>query len=65
MYQDKLVFSQLMAYFLLSKFRRCVATQNGDHKVRDFSCPDQFFAMAFAQLTYSESLHCIEVNHGV
>jgi hypothetical protein len=46
----------------LSSFRRCVADHNGEHKIKDFSCLDQFFAMAFAQLTYRESLRDIEVN---
>ncbi len=62
MHQGKLVFSQLMAYLPMSTFRRCVAKHRGDHKVKDFSCLDQFFAMAFAQLTYRESLRDIEVN---
>ena len=51
-----------MRYLPLSTFRRCVADHRGDHKVKDFSCLDQFFAMAFAQLTYRESLRDIEVN---
>ena len=59
MHQGKLVFSQLMAYLPMSTFRRCVARHRGDHKVKDFSCLDQFFAMAFAQLTYRESLRDI------
>ncbi len=46
----------------LSTFRRCVAAHRGEHKVKDFSCLDQFFSMAFAQLTYRESLRDIEVN---
>jgi hypothetical protein len=62
MHQGKLVFAQLMLYLPLSTFRRCVAAHNGEHKVKDFSCLDQFFAMAFAQLTYRESLRDIEVN---
>src|ERR1019366_1034815 len=62
MHQGKLVFSQLMTYLPLTTFRRCVATHRGEHKVKDFSCLDQFFAMAFAQLTYRESLRDIEVN---
>jgi hypothetical protein len=62
MHQGKLVFSQLMAYLPMSTFRRCVAKHRGDHKIKDFSCLDQFFAMAFAQLTYRESLRDIEVN---
>jgi len=62
MHQGKLVFAQLMLYLPLSTFRRCVAEHRGEHKVKDFSCLDQFFAMAFAQLTYRESLRDIEVN---
>ena len=50
MHQGKLVFAQLMLYLPLSTFGRCVADHNGEHKVKDFSCLDQFFAMAFAQL---------------
>ena len=60
--QGKLVFSQLMAFLPLSTFRRCVAMHRGDHKVQDFTCMDQFLTMAFAQLTYRESLRDIEVN---
>ena len=62
MHQGKLVFAQLMVYLPLSTFRRCVADHRGEHKVKDFSCLGQFFAMAFAQLTYRESLRDIEVN---
>jgi hypothetical protein len=62
MNQGKLVFSQLMAFLPLSTFRRCVAKHRGDHKVQDFTCMDQFLTMAFAQLTYRESLRDIEVN---
>ena len=51
-----------MLYLPLSTFHRCVAEHNGEHRVKDFSCLDQFFAMAFAQLTYRESLRDIEVN---
>jgi Transposase DDE domain/Domain of unknown function (DUF4372) len=62
MHYGKLVFSQLMAYLPLNVFARCVATHRGEYKVKDFSCLDQFFAMAFAQLTYRESLRDIEIN---
>jgi hypothetical protein len=62
MHQGMLVFSQVMAHLPLSTFRRCVAAHRGDHKVQEFSCLDQFFAMAFAQLTARESLRDIEVN---
>jgi hypothetical protein len=62
MHQGKLVFAQLVLYLPLSTFRRCVADHKGEHKVKDFSCLDQFFAIAFAQLTYREPLRDIEVN---
>jgi hypothetical protein len=48
--------------FALSTFRRFVAAHRGEHMVKDFSCLDQLLAMAFAQLTYRESLRDIEVN---
>lgn len=62
MHQGKLVFSQLMVHLPLSTFRRCVAKHRGDFKVKDFSCLDHFLAMAFAQLTWRESLRDIEIN---
>lgn len=60
MHQGKLVFAQVMAHLPLSTFRRCVARYSGEHKVKSFSCLDQFYAMAFAQLTFRESLRDIE-----
>ena len=60
MHQGKLVFAQVMAHLPLSAFRRCVARYDGEHKVKSFSCLDQFYAMAFAQLTFRESLRDIE-----
>jgi hypothetical protein len=62
MHQGMLVFAQVMSHLPLSTFRRCVAAHRGEHKVQEFSCLDQFFAMAFAQLTARESLRDIEVN---
>jgi hypothetical protein len=62
MHQGMLVFAQVMAHLPLTTFRRCVATHRGDFKIQEFSCLDQFFAMAFAQLTSRESLRDIEVN---
>ena len=62
MHQGKLVFAQVMAHLPLTTFRRCVARYKGDHKVQDFSCLDQFLAMAFAQFTYRESLRDIQIN---
>lgn len=61
MFAGKLVFSQVMDFMPLHTFRRCVAKYQGDYKVRSFSCLDQYFCMAFAQLTYRESLRDIEV----
>jgi len=60
MNQGKLVFAQVMEHLPLTTFRRCVARYQGEHKVKTFSCLDQFLCMAFAQLTYRESLRDIE-----
>jgi hypothetical protein len=60
MNQGQLVFAQLMQHIPLTTFRRCVARYGGHHKVKSFSCMDQFLSMAFAQLTYRESLRDIE-----
>jgi len=49
-----------MRHLPLTTFRRCVARYNGEHKVQSFSCLDQFLCMAFAQLTFRESLRDIE-----
>ena len=60
MHQGKRVFAQVMAHLPLSTFRRCVLRHGGERKVKSFSCLDQFYAMAFAQLTFRESLRDIE-----
>jgi hypothetical protein len=60
MHQGQLVFAQLMRHLPLSTFRRCVAHYDGEHKVKSFSCLDQYLCMAFAQLTYRESLRDIQ-----
>jgi hypothetical protein len=60
MNEGKFVFAQLMQHLPLSTFRRCVQLYQGEHKVRSFSCLDQYLCMAFAQLTYRESLRDIE-----
>jgi len=60
MNQGKTVFSQLMDFLPLHQFRKCVRRYGGNCRVRSFSCLDQFFCMAFAQLTYRESLRDIE-----
>jgi hypothetical protein len=61
MHAGKLVFAQVMDHLPLHRFRRCVARYDGEHKVKRFSCLDQFLCMAFAQLTYRESLREVEV----
>ena len=56
----KMVFAQIMEHLPLTTFRRCVARYGGEHKVKTFSCLDQYLCMAFAQLTYRESLRDLE-----
>lgn len=60
MYTGRLVFSQLMDYLPIHTFRRCVQRYHGNHKIKYFKCLDQYLCMAFAQLTYRESLRDIE-----
>lgn len=55
------VFSQIMNHLPLHDFRKCVRKYRGDYKIKNFSCLDQFLSLAFAQLTYRESLRDIEV----
>ena len=54
------IFSQIMDFLPLYEFRKCVKRYRGNYKVKSFSCLDQFLCMAFAQLTYRESLRDIE-----
>jgi hypothetical protein len=60
MLPGRTVFAELMSYVSPRKFRTCVDRYGGDRKVTRFSCWDQFLCMAFAQLTYRESLRDIE-----
>ena len=60
MYSGRLVFSQLMDFLPMHQFRRCVNKYQGNYRTRSFSCLDQFLCMAFAQLSYRESLRDIE-----
>ena len=60
MQQAHYVFSQVMAHLPLTTFRRCVARYRGEHKIKRFSCLDQYLCLAFAQLTWRESLRDIE-----
>jgi hypothetical protein len=68
MNQGRTVFSQLLSLLPDREFRRCVARYDGDRRTRGFSCWDQYLAMAFAQLTYRESLRdieaCLRAMHG-
>ena len=61
MYNGQIVFSQLMAFVPRRPFDTCVRRYHGQRRVRRFSCRDQFLCMAFAQLTYRESLRDIEM----
>lgn len=61
MYSGKIVFSQVMDHLPIHVFRRCVRRYHGNKQVKRFTCLDQFFCMAFAQLTYRDSLRAIEV----
>jgi len=60
MYSGKLIFTQVMDFMPLKTFHRCVERYQGNFSVKSFSCLDQFRTMAFAQLTYRESLRDIE-----
>jgi hypothetical protein len=60
MYSGKLVFSQFMNFLPMYDFNKCVTKYKGNYKVKSFTCIEQFYTMAFAQLTYRESLRDIE-----
>ena len=64
MNQGRTVFSQLISFLPDREFRRCVERYHGDLRLRDFTCWNQYLAMAFAQLTYRESLRDIEACLG-
>ena len=65
MHSGRFIFSQLMDFLPRYEYHKCVQRYRGNHRVRSFSCYDQFVCMAFAQLTYRESLRdivtCLEV----
>jgi hypothetical protein len=60
MNEGRTIFSQLISFLPDREFRRCVQRYRGDSRLRGLSCWEQFLAMAFAQLTYRESLRDIE-----
>ncbi len=60
MNQGSTVFAQVLDFLPKRQFRRCVQRYQGNYRVRSFTCFDQYLCMAFAQLTYRESLRDIE-----
>ena len=60
MNSGKTIFSQIMDFMPMYEFRKCVTRYQGNHNVKSFSCLDHFLCMAFAQLTFRESLRDIE-----
>jgi hypothetical protein len=62
MHLGQLVFAQVMTYMPLRAFSRMVLARRTQHKVKDFSCLDQFLGLSFAQLTAREFLRDIEIN---
>jgi len=61
MFTGRLIFTQVTEFMPKPIFHRCVEKYQGDFNVRTFTCLDQFLCMAFAQITYRESLRDIEV----
>jgi len=61
MFQGRTVFSQLLDFLPRHEFDKCVDRYRGNHRVRHFSCYSQFLCLAFAQLTFRESLRDIEI----
>jgi len=61
MHSGRIIFSQLMSFLPRHEFNKCVRRYQGEQRIRNFSCFDQFLCMAFAQLTYRESLRDIEI----
>ena len=60
MNKGRTIFSQIIDFLPQNKFRQCVNRYSGNYRVRSFTCHDQLLCMAFAQLTYRESLRDIE-----
>lgn len=61
MYEGRIIFAQLLDLVSRHEFNLCVQRYQGNRRIRRFSCLDQFLCMAFAQLTYRESLRDIEI----
>ena len=60
MNSGKTIFAQLLDFLPIYEFRQCVKRYQGHYKIKSFSCWDQFLCMAFAQLSYRESLRDIQ-----
>ncbi len=60
MHTGQTVFSQLLDFLPKKQFDRCVRRYHGNHRIKTFSCFDQYLCMAFAQITYRQSLRDIE-----
>jgi hypothetical protein len=60
MNSERTIFSQILDFIPRHQFRACVNRYNGNHRVKSFSCFDQYLTMAFAQLTYRDSLRDVE-----
>jgi len=60
MNNGKTVFAQIMEFLPSYQFQKCVDKYNGDGRTRSFNCLDQYYCLAFAQLTYRESLRDID-----
>jgi len=67
MHQGRIVFSQLLDFLPKKSFRTCVNRYGGNYRIRSLTCYEQFLCMAFAQLTYRESLRdtvlCLRAMH--
>ena len=60
MHAGRIVFSQLLDFFHKKQFDKCIRRYRGNHRIKTFSCFDQYLCMAFAQITYRQSLRDIE-----
>jgi len=60
MHAGRIVFSQLLDFLPKKQFDRCIRQYHGNHRIKTFSCFDQYLCMAFAQITYRQSLRDIE-----
>ena len=60
MFTGNIIFAQVIDHLPMHIFRQCVQRYHGNHKVIRFTCLDQYLCMAFAQLSYRESLRDIE-----